>query len=82
MHAQDRLWQMDFLRRLAAGRLSEVLGERTRSRSTGSFGCWGLHRLARQAAAMPPERFARGAHAYADGVNALPGEPRSGPAAA
>jgi penicillin G amidase len=26
VHAQDRLWQMDFNRRLAAGRLSEVMG--------------------------------------------------------
>jgi penicillin amidase len=26
VHAQDRLWQMDFQRRLVAGRLSEVLG--------------------------------------------------------
>ncbi|MFQ5854416.1 MAG: penicillin acylase family protein [Anaerolineae bacterium] len=29
VHAQDRLWEMDFQRRLAAGRLSEVLGETT-----------------------------------------------------
>lgn len=27
VHAQDRLWQMDYQRRLAAGRLSEVLGQ-------------------------------------------------------
>src|SRR5262245_52910651 len=26
VHAQDRLWQMDFRRRLGAGRLAEVLG--------------------------------------------------------
>src|SRR5690606_21981639 len=26
-HAQDRLWQMEFQRRLGAGRLAEVLGE-------------------------------------------------------
>ena len=26
LHAQDRLWQMEFNRRLAAGRLSELLG--------------------------------------------------------
>jgi len=26
VHAQDRLWQMDFTRRLVAGRLSEILG--------------------------------------------------------
>jgi penicillin amidase len=28
VHAQDRLWQMDFQRRLVAGRLAEVLGEK------------------------------------------------------
>lgn len=27
-HAQDRLWQMDFQRRLVAGRLAEVMGEK------------------------------------------------------
>jgi penicillin amidase len=27
VHAQERLWQMDFNRRLVAGRLSEILGE-------------------------------------------------------
>ena len=29
VHAQDRLWQMELLRRLAAGRLSELFGEKT-----------------------------------------------------
>ena len=29
VHAQDRLWQMDFHRRLVAGRLSEVMGDTT-----------------------------------------------------
>lgn len=29
VHAQDRLWQMDFQRRVGHGRLSEVLGEAT-----------------------------------------------------
>lgn len=28
VHAQDRLWQMDLQRRVAAGRLSEILGKR------------------------------------------------------
>ena len=28
VHAQDRLWQMEFMRRLSQGRLSEILGER------------------------------------------------------
>ncbi|WP_417453135.1 penicillin acylase family protein [Kiloniella sp.] len=29
VHAQDRLWQMDFMRRAGSGRLSEVVGEST-----------------------------------------------------
>ena len=28
LHAQDRLWQMELVRRLAAGRLSEIFGEK------------------------------------------------------
>jgi penicillin amidase len=28
-HAQDRLWQMEFQRRMVAGRLSEVIGSQT-----------------------------------------------------
>ncbi|HMA13991.1 MAG: penicillin acylase family protein, partial [Bacteroidota bacterium] len=31
VHAQDRLWQMDFMRRSASGRLSEVMGDSTLS---------------------------------------------------
>ncbi len=27
VHAQDRLWQMELLRRIASGRLSEIFGE-------------------------------------------------------
>ena len=29
VHAQDRLWQMEVLRRVAAGRLSELFGDKT-----------------------------------------------------
>src|SRR5690606_32201530 len=29
VHAQDRLWQMEMLRRVAEGRLSELFGDRT-----------------------------------------------------
>jgi penicillin G amidase len=29
VHAQDRLWQMELLRRISAGRLSELFGEKT-----------------------------------------------------
>jgi penicillin amidase len=30
VHAQDRLWQMELLRRIAAGRLSELFGKKTK----------------------------------------------------
>ena len=28
VHAQDRLWQMELIRRISAGRLSEIFGEK------------------------------------------------------
>ena len=31
VHAQDRLWQMDFRRRLGSGRLAEIIGEKARA---------------------------------------------------
>ncbi len=69
VHAQDRLWQMDFLRRLAAGRLSEVLGERT-LRIDRFFRLLGLERLAKQQADAMPAQVKQALAAYADGVNA------------
>jgi penicillin amidase len=66
--AQDRLWQMDALRRLAAGELAEVAGARALE-SDLEARRMGLGRLAdRQAAAIPAgER--RWLAAYARGVN-------------
>lgn len=77
VHAQDRLWQMDFQRRIGAGRLSEVMGP-------ASLGfdrymrTLGLYRVAEQnLAALPPET--RGAlESYANGVNAYLAQ-RKGP---
>ncbi len=51
VHAQDRLWQMDFLRRLGAGRLSEILGDST-VRSDRYMRTLGLYRLALRLAGM------------------------------
>jgi len=52
VHAQDRLWQMETMRRLGAGRLSEVLGPRTLN-----FDKWmrtlGLYQLAEQQGFSP-----------------------------
>ena len=69
VHAQDRLWQMDFQRRLAAGRLSEVLGP-----ATLPVDRWlrilGLRRLAEREAALLQGELRASLEAYAAGVNA------------
>ncbi len=70
VHAQDRLWQMEFQRRLAAGRLSEVLGPAA-VETDRLFRTLGLRRAAAAgAASLPPG--ARGyLDAYVRGVNAF-----------
>ncbi len=71
-HAQDRLWQMEFNRRLASGRLSQVLGEaaidvdRLMRRI-------GMHRSARRDAETADEETRALYDAYVAGVNAYLG---------
>ena len=70
MHAQDRLWQMELLRRAGQGRLSEIFGERTFAtdvflRTLDLYG-----HAERSLAALPPEAR-RTLEAYARGVNAF-----------
>lgn len=69
VHAQDRLWQMDFQRRLVAGRLAEVLGP-----SAVPADRWlrilGLRRVAEEEVALLTGDVAAEAEAYAAGVNA------------
>jgi penicillin G amidase len=69
-HAQDRLWQMEFQRRIGHGRLSEVLGATTlpqdRFLRTVGFG-----RAARAAWASTPGWARRQVNAYVAGVNAF-----------
>jgi penicillin amidase len=66
--AQDRLWQMDFYRRVGAGRLSEVLGETTLD--TDRFiRTVGWRRAAQKELDMLPESFKAILQDYADGVN-------------
>ncbi|MFZ1464711.1 MAG: penicillin acylase family protein, partial [Anaerolineae bacterium] len=75
VHAQDRLWQMEFQRRVGAGRLSEVLGESTVD--TDKFlRTLGTYRAAQQAwEALSPEAQ-QVVNAYVGGVNAyLAGNP-------
>jgi penicillin amidase len=66
--AQDRLWQMDLLRREAEGRLSEILGNATLSVDE-YFRTLGLTQVAEQSLrALDPVNRAR-LEAYAAGVN-------------
>ena len=79
-HGQDRLWQMDFYRRVVRGRVSEMAGEEglpvDRLMRT-----LGIRRVAeREAAALDPElralleRFCAGVNAAAASARALPFE--------
>jgi penicillin amidase len=66
--AQDRLWQMDLLRRVARGQLSEILGERT-VQIDKEFRTMGFGRAAdREATLLEPEAR-KIIDAYARGVN-------------
>lgn len=69
VHAGDRLWQMDFNRRIGGGRLSELVGEATLD--TDIFlRHLGMHRAAaKDWELLGPETRAM-LTAYADGVNA------------
>ncbi|WP_431859642.1 penicillin acylase family protein [Azospirillum sp.] len=73
VHAQDRLWQMEGMRRLGSGRLAELFGTR--------FGDWtlrldrltrtlGFHRRAQESYALLSPEAKRVLDAYAKGVNA------------
>ena len=72
IHAQDRLWQMEFFRRLASGTLSEILGEATLDLDT-YMRTVGLRRAAeadaRHFLETADEQIKIIAEAYADGVN-------------
>jgi penicillin amidase len=69
-HAQDRLWQMEFQRRIGHGRLSEIFGEAALSQDrflrTVGFG-----RAARAAWERLPADARRDIEAYVAGVNAF-----------
>lgn len=75
VHAQDRLWQMDFNRRLVAGRLSEVLGA-----VTAPVDCWmrtlSMRRIAEQEVDLVGGEARAELEAYAAGVNARIGQGR------
>src|SRR6187399_3100117 len=70
VHAQDRLWQMEFQRRIGHGRLSEIFGKaalpQDRFLRTVGFG-----RAARSAWDRLPPDARREVEAYLAGVNAF-----------
>ncbi|HEX6288637.1 MAG TPA: penicillin acylase family protein [Herpetosiphonaceae bacterium] len=70
VHAQDRLWQMEFYRRSGQGRLSEILGDSTitADRFTRATG---MHRAAQSAWEDLPEDIKVDVSAYVAGINAL-----------
>jgi penicillin amidase len=66
--AQDRLWQMDLLRRAARGQLSEILGNRT-LKIDESFRTYGFARAAERDATLLDPESRRVMEAYSRGVN-------------
>ena len=68
-HAQDRLWQMQMLRRTAQGRLSEMFGPRT-LRVDELMRRLDIYALARASVAAQDAETQAALQAYADGVNA------------
>ena len=70
VHAQDRLWQMEFQRRIARGTLSEVLGEP--GLETDRFlRTLGIYRAAESAYAGLDVESQRWINAYVAGINAF-----------
>lgn len=68
-HAQDRLWQMDFQRRVAHGRLSEFLGERSFD-TDRLMRTLGFNRLSERIVAKLDPQTRGALESYAAGVNA------------
>jgi len=67
-HAQDRFWQMETMRRVGSGRLSEVFGERTLAVDKW-MRTLRLYRLAEDQFEQMSEPAKRALTAYAAGVN-------------
>ena len=74
VHAQDRLWQMDLMRRIGAGRLSEILGSATLQHDR-FMRRLGLYRVAEANVAHLSAPVRALFEAYAAGVNAFLADP-------
>lgn len=70
VHAQDRLWQMDMMRRFGAGRLSEVVGARALD-TDRLMRTLGVYRLAERAVDQLDDDTRASLAAYAQGINAF-----------
>ncbi|MHB1219890.1 MAG: penicillin acylase family protein, partial [Alphaproteobacteria bacterium] len=70
VHAQDRLWQMDMMRRYGAGRLSEVVGARALG-TDRMMRTLGVYRLAERAVDQLDADTRIALESYAKGVNAF-----------
>ncbi len=70
VHAQDRLWQMEFQRRIGNGRLSEIFGAAT-VRQDRFLRTVGFGRAAREAWTRLPPETRSDVEAYLRGVNAF-----------
>jgi penicillin G amidase len=70
VHAQDRLWQMELMRRIAPGRLSEIFGNPT-LKTDKFFAGLGIDENSKQAVANldPNSQTYILANAYLDGIN-------------
>jgi penicillin amidase len=68
-HAQERFWQMEFQRRVAAGRLSEIFGETTLE-TDRYLRHFGFRQSTEEAYALLDAETKRAIDAYARGVNA------------
>jgi penicillin G amidase len=76
VHAQDRLWQMEFQRRVGQGRLSELLGASTLN-ADRFLRTLGVRRAAVSAWEKLPAETREAVNAYTAGVNAFLAEPGS-----
>jgi penicillin G amidase len=70
VHAQERLWQMDFTRRVVSGRLSEVLGEAGLPADRVML-TMSLRQTAEQEARQASGEILPLMNSYCDGVNAF-----------
>ncbi|MBC7953026.1 MAG: penicillin acylase family protein [Rhodospirillaceae bacterium] len=69
VHAQDRMWQMEMQRRVGAGRLSELIGEKGLANDR-FMRTLGIYRLAQANVERLDKPTREALEAYADGVNA------------